>query len=180
MNLNERLYETVLLVIQLKDCIIVTSDLHMNYGNVNKNKSNNHFNLVNNYILCCSSTITSDIQFAIDYLKSVLEKSFDYVKKKTNVRVVAQIIREIYRKTTTSNCVCVGWDPFHGNQFYLINQKGSLFKQNFLLTQNNNIHLDKDWMSGYGKKKKLLFFKKICSRNSFYYNNFKRKKKRYN
>nr|UXY86973.1 26S proteasome, beta-1 SU [Cryptomonas paramecium] len=162
MSLNKKPHEMVLLIIQLKDCIIIVSDSHVNRGDINKNKSNNHFTLLNNHILCCYSTISSDIQFATDYLKSVLTKSLNYVKKKTNVRVVAQIMREIYKKTATSSCVCAGWDLFHGNQFYLISQKGSLFKQNFLLMQNNSVYLDKNWILSYGKKKSYHFSRKFA------------------
>ena len=143
MYLSKQSLGTTFICVRLNECIIIAADSQTSSGNLITNRVAEKISKLNEYIICSRSGAAADTQHIVDSLESLMVNYYNQTRAPINVRIAAQLLREICYREKTSNYgfICAGWDRFHGSQLYSISQGGALFKQDFLLAGSGSIYI---------------------------------------
>lgn len=120
---------TTLLAMRYDEGVIVAADSQTSSGYYISNGAADKISLISEYIVCLRSGSSADTQNIISLVRNIVLR--EQLQKQTplEVRVVAQIIRNIcYKRKSSINCglICAGWDKLHGGQVYVIVQGGTI------------------------------------------------------
>jgi len=136
---------TTLLAMRYNEGVIVAADSQTSSNHIILNRAADKISMITNYIVCLRSGSSSDTQSIIDLVRNIVLKEQLQKQELIEVRVVAQIIRNIcYERKSFLNCglICAGWDNLHGGQVYIVIQGGTIFDSPIISSGSGSIFIN--------------------------------------